>query len=115
MYSNERESERLCTRTDHFLIERACAGDELAFEMLVQRYQGILHRFAENHVGSEQANDIVQFVWLQLYRSLSILQGSTMLSGKDLPLKPWLLKVAWNRCVDEMRWCKRHPWLFFSQ
>ena len=65
--------------------------------------------------GSEQAYDIVQFVWLQLYRSLPVLQSSTKLSGKDLALKHWLLKVAWNRCVDEMRWCKRHPWLLFSQ
>ena len=108
-------SERLYTRTDHFLIERACAGDESAFETLVQRYQGILHRFAQTHVGSDQAYDIVQFVWLQLYRSLPVLRSSKKLSGKDLSIKHWLLKVAWNRCVDEMRWCKRHPWLFFSQ
>ena len=113
MYRNDRESEHLCTRTDHFLIERACAGDESAFETLVLRYQGILHRFAQTHVGSEQAYDIVQFVWLQLYRSLPVLQSSAKLSGKDLALKHWLLKVAWNRCMDEMRWCKRHPRLFF--
>jgi RNA polymerase sigma-70 factor (ECF subfamily) len=43
------------------------------------------------------------------------LQSSPTLSGKDLALKHWLLKVAWNRCMDEMRWHKRHPRLFFSQ
>jgi RNA polymerase sigma-70 factor, ECF subfamily len=115
MYRNERESEHLCTRTDHFLIERACTGDGSAFETLVQRYQGKLLCFAQTHVGSEQAYDIVQFVWLQLYRSLPVLQSSPTLSGKDLALKHWLLKVAWNRCVDEMRWCKSHPQLSFSQ
>lgn len=115
MYSNERESGHLSVRTDQFLIRQACAGDESAFEALVQRYQGTLHRFAQTHVGSEQAYDIVQFVWLQLYRSLPVLQSGLTSSAKDLVLKHWLLKVAWNRCVDEMRWRQRHSWLFFSQ
>lgn len=115
MYRNNKESELPYMCTDHFLIRQACTGDESAFETLVQRYQGTLHRFAQTHVGSEQAYDIVQFVWLQLYRSLPALQSSLISSAKDLVLKHWLLKVAWNRCVDEMRWRQRHSWLFFSQ
>ncbi len=115
MYRNDKESELPYMRTDHFLIRQACTGDESAFEALVQHYQGTLHRFAQTHVGSEQAYDIVRFVWLQLYLSLPVLQSSLTSSAKDLVLKHWLLKVAWNRCVDEMRWRQRHSWLFFSQ
>ena len=100
---------------DSRLAARVRAGDESAFEVLVQRYQGLLHRFAQTQVGSEQALDIVQFVWLQFYRSLPALRSDPNLIVRDLPLKNWLLRVARNRCMDEIRWRKRHPWLFFSQ
>ena len=115
MYCTDRESERSRLYPDQLLMKQACAGDESAFEMLVQRYQGLLYRFAQSHVGSEQAYDIVQFVWLQFYRYLPVLQNSLIFATKDLALKQWLLKVTRNRCLDEIRRYKRHPGLFFSQ
>ena len=52
---------------DHLLLQQACAGDQAAFEVLVQRYQTMLYRFVTAYVDSEQAQDVVQFVLLQLY------------------------------------------------
>ncbi|HEX6555881.1 MAG TPA: RNA polymerase sigma factor [Ktedonobacteraceae bacterium] len=115
MYCNDGESGHSRIYSDQLLMGQACAGDESAFEVLVQRYQSVLHRFAQTRVGSEQAYDIVQFVWLQFYRYLPALQNSLTFSSKDLSLKHWLLRVARNRCIDEILRLKRHPQLFFSQ
>jgi DNA-directed RNA polymerase specialized sigma24 family protein len=47
----------------------ASAGDPLAFEMLVLRYQNLLYGFARHYLDEEQDHDIMQAVMLQLYLS----------------------------------------------
>jgi RNA polymerase sigma-70 factor (ECF subfamily) len=89
---------------DHVLLQQACAGDQAAFEVLVLRYQTMLYHFVTTYVDSEQAQDVVQFVLLQLYLSMSRLRENAM---KSPSLKAWLLRVARNRCLDEQRKHKR--------
>ena len=108
MYTLQREL------PDHMLIEQACTGNQAAFETLVQRYQPLLYRFVRAYVGSEQAHDILQFVWFQLYVSLSKLYSNATSERKEASLKPWLFRIAWNRCIDEQRKYKRHPFICFS-
>jgi DNA-directed RNA polymerase specialized sigma24 family protein len=79
---------------DSALIERACAGDHTAFEILVSRYECDLYRFVCNRLDSEEAQDVVQFVWLQFNRFMSTLQRNPPAEWSDLSLKPWLLRVA---------------------
>src|SRR5258708_38207759 len=55
----------------------------------------------------EQVNDVLQYVFLQLYVSLSRLLTS-------VSLKPWLLQVARNRCLDELRRRRRRAEIPFS-
>ena len=66
-------------------------------------------------MGSEQAYDVLQFVWLQLYVSISQLKSNVMWHRKEASLKPWLFRIALNRCIDEHRKYKRHPWVYFSE
>lgn len=94
---------------DPLLLQQACAGDQAAFEMLVWRYQPMLYRFVTTYVDSEQAQDVVQFVLLQLYLSLSRLSEN---AWKTRSLKPWLFRVARNRCLDEQRRSKRQLLLY---
>src|SRR3989442_8771155 len=94
---------------DHLLLQQAFAGDQAAFEVLVQRYQTMLYRFVTAYVDSEQAQDVVQFVLLQLSLSMSRLRENTR---KTASLKPWLSRVAGNRCLDERRKNKRQASLF---
>ena len=101
--------------TDQTLIEQACTGNQAAFEALVQRYQPLLYRFVRARVGSEQAYDVLQFVWFQLYLSMSKLSSNQTSGRKEASLKPWLFRIAWNRCIDEQRKYKRHPWICFSE
>jgi len=63
--------------SDRLLLEQAYAGDESAFETLVHRYETQLYRFVCASLGNDEAEDVVQFVWVQLYRCLSHLQSPT--------------------------------------
>jgi RNA polymerase sigma-70 factor (ECF subfamily) len=91
---------------DDTLVQRVRSGDEKAFEILVNRYQEMVFKFIYRFLGDyDQAADVSQFVFLQLYLSMP-----TLRLGK--PLKPWLMQVARNRCLDELR--KRRV-LHFSQ
>lgn len=95
--------------TDYQLLQQACDGEQVAFETLVQRYQRALYRFVSARLDSDQAQDVVQFVLLQLYLAMPRLRESIR---KSSSLKPWLLCVARNRCVDEQRRKKRYIPLF---
>ncbi len=97
---------------DSILIERALLGDQVAFEGLVSRYEVALHKYVRRYLGDhEQAWDVVQFVFLQLYRFLPKLQGNLFSDRSKAPLKSWLFQVAVNRCREELR--KSQP-LYFS-
>ncbi|MBX5449588.1 RNA polymerase sigma factor [Thermogemmatispora sp.] len=91
------KQERPAVNIDGILAQKALAGDERAFEMLVKRYQTALFSFIYHFLGDyDQACDILQQVCLQLYISLPNLR-----TGE--PLKAWLFQVARNRCLDELR------------
>ncbi len=83
--------------SDSALAQQSLAGDQRAFELLVQRYSTPLFNFIYHFLGEyDQACDILQQVFLQLYISLP-----TLRIGE--PLKAWLFQVARNRCLDELR------------
>lgn len=82
---------------DGVLVKQTLAGDQRAFEMLVQRYHVPLFNFICHCLGDyDQACDVSQQVFLQLYISMP-----TLRTGE--PLKAWLFQVARNRCLDELR------------
>jgi RNA polymerase sigma factor (sigma-70 family) len=83
--------------SDGILAKQTLTGDQQAFEVLVQRYSAPLFNFICHFLGDyDQARDILQQVFLQLYISLP-----TLRTGE--PLKAWLFQVARNRCLDELR------------
>ncbi len=91
---------------DEVLVQQAHLGDHHAFEMLVDRYSALLLRLTTRLVRDEHlAHDVLQHVFLQLYRSLPALQTGGTLKG-------WLCQVARNRCFDELR--RKRP-VFFSE
>lgn len=94
----------LADLADGVLIERVLADDQRAFEVLVYRYRGPIFQAIYRILGDyHEAHDVLQQVLLQLYLSLPTL-------ATERPLKPWLLRVAHNRCVDYLR--RRRPALF---
>jgi RNA polymerase sigma factor (sigma-70 family) len=92
--------------TDGVLAQQTFAGDQYAFESLVQRYSTPLFNFIYRFLGDyDQACDILQHVIIQLHGSLPSLRT-------DKPLKAWLFQVARNRCLDELR--RKHA-IHFSE
>lgn len=94
--------------SDALLAQQTLAGDQRAFEILVQRYSTPLFNFICHFLGDyDQACDVLQQVFLRFYTSLPRL-------GTSDPFKPWLFQVARNCCVDELRRRRRYA-IQFSQ
>lgn len=97
MQIRERVKQHIPVVSDGGLAQQILAGDQEAFEVLVQRYRTPLFNFICHFLGDyDQACDISQQVFLQLYISLPKLRMGE-------PLKAWLFQVARNRCLDELR------------
>jgi len=106
MQTRERTRIQTSEMSDGILAQRSIAGDQRAFEILVQRYSTPLFNFICRFLADyDQACDILQQVYLQLYISLPNLRTSD-------PLKAWLFQVARNRCLDELR--RKHA-IHFSE
>lgn len=82
-------------------IDKLKAGDEGAFEMLIDRYSGdvyaLLYRLTENR---EEASDLTQDTFFRVVRSIKSFRGE---SG----LKTWLFRIAINESRNRFRWWKR--------
>jgi RNA polymerase sigma-70 factor (ECF subfamily) len=66
------------------------AGDEGAFQSLIQRYHGPMLRLAMNYVGDRGvAEDVVQETWLTCLRSLDRFEGRSS-------LKTWIFGIVIN-------------------
>ena len=106
MQLRERTKRHMPEISDGVLAQQTLAGDQQAFEALVKRYSTPLFNFICRFLSDyDQACDISQQVFLQLYLSLSTLRTGD-------PLKAWLFQVARNRCLDELR--RKHA-IHFSE
>jgi RNA polymerase sigma-70 factor (ECF subfamily) len=85
-------------------IDLAQKGDLAAFNALVLAYQDSVYRQAFWMLGQEEAaEDATQEVFLLLYRKLDLFKGGSF--------KAWLLRIARNYCLDQLRLKKRRPTL----
>jgi RNA polymerase sigma factor (sigma-70 family) len=83
--------------TDEALAERFQRGDVLAFEALVARYHRPIYHFAYRLLGrAEDAEDATQDVFIQVY-------GALPRARLDVPLRPWVYRIARNRCLDLLK------------
>src|SRR6187551_1595528 len=73
------------------LLDSLRAGDESAFETLIERYHNALLRLAMFYVPSRAvAEDVVQETWL------GVLQGLARFEGRS-SLKTWIFRILTNR------------------
>jgi RNA polymerase sigma-70 factor (ECF subfamily) len=83
--------------SDHDVVERARKGDQEAFRVLVERYQGRLHALAVRVLRDpEQARDAVQDAFLKAYSNLDRFEGRSS-------FYTWLYRLALNLCLDLRR------------
>jgi RNA polymerase sigma-70 factor (ECF subfamily) len=80
------------------LIQRCLAGDEEAFATLYHQYKNLVYKTAYLMLGNaEEAEDILQEVFLRVYRSLHTYRPS---KGA---LTTWLNRITVNRCLKRRR------------
>jgi RNA polymerase sigma-70 factor (ECF subfamily) len=76
---------------DQDLVERAQAGDEEAYTVLVRRYSPAMLRLARMYVPTAAlAEDVVQETWVAVLRGLERFEGRSS-------FKTWLFRILVNR------------------
>jgi RNA polymerase sigma-70 factor (ECF subfamily) len=85
------------TRADREIVQRCRRGDLGAFEELYKRYGSRLYTVAYRISGSAaDAEDLVQDIFLQVYRRLDSFRG-------EAALGTWLHRLAVNTSLDFVR------------
>ena len=84
-------------RSDEQLLALFRAGREDAFRAIHDRYHDRLLAYVRHMLrGSSEAEDVVQDVFLRAY-------GALRSGERDIAVRPWLYRVAHNRCIDYVR------------
>jgi RNA polymerase sigma-70 factor (ECF subfamily) len=82
---------------DSVLVTQVMAGDELAFGILVRRYEAKLLVYVAQIVGiQEEARDLVQEAFIRVWRNLE--QYDTRFR-----FSTWLFRIAHNLAIDHLR------------
>lgn len=81
----------------HAIIQAALAGEEKAYEFLLNRYQrgvyNIIYQMIKNR---EETEDLVQETFIKAFKALESYNDRYAFST-------WLYKIAYNNCIDSIR------------
>ena len=81
------------TWPDQDLVRECRAGNQLAWSALIEKYKRLVYSMpAKYRLPPEEAADIFQHVWTDLYRGLERLE-------KPDSLRSWLITAAARRCL----------------
>lgn len=87
---------------DENLVEGLCAGEDAAYEALLERYQQPVFNLVSRLMrDSDDACDVVQEVFLKVFRKIGSFRG-------DSTLKTWIYRIAVNEAHNHSRWNGRH-------
>jgi len=83
-------------------MSRTAAGDESAFEELVERYQGIVYGTCYRMLGSyhAEAQDVTQMVFVRAYKAAASYKPSAQ-------YKTWLMTITRNCVFTHLKKMKR--------
>jgi RNA polymerase sigma-70 factor, ECF subfamily len=86
------------------LICRSQQGDLAAFNELVETHQDAVYRQAYWVMGEEEAaEDAAQEAFIRAYEKIHTFNGTSF--------RAWILRIATNFCLDQIRRAKSHPML----
>jgi RNA polymerase sigma-70 factor (ECF subfamily) len=90
-------SRLLSDSEDSVLIQRTLDGEETAFAELIRRHQGSVWRTALRIMGKcADTEDAVQEIFFRAYKALRRFDTRR-------PFGPWVLRIATNYCIDQLR------------
>ncbi|HMR90779.1 MAG TPA: RNA polymerase sigma factor [Chitinophagaceae bacterium] len=86
---------------ERILVEQLKSGNEAAFKTIVETWQDMVYNTALGIVqNAEDAEDIAQEVFVQVYQSISSFKG-------DSKFSTWLYRIAVTKSLDHERRKKR--------
>lgn len=95
--SEESINQRILLSDQSDFLERLKSGNESAFSDLLDEYQQkVFHTCISFVPNKEDAEDIAQEVFLEVYRSIHKFQGKSKLST-------WIYKISTNKCLEFIR------------
>ena len=93
----------LANMDDRSLVQQAQAGNRLAFEELVRRYDRDVLRLALNLMKrTEDARDVYQEAFLKVYKNLHRFRF-------ECSFYTWLYRIVTNVCLDHLRRRQARP------
>jgi RNA polymerase sigma-70 factor, ECF subfamily len=87
---------------DHRLVSALQAGEERAYEQLIERFQNPVYNLAYRLLNDQaDASDVAQEVFLKIFRNVGNFRG-------DSSLRTWVYRIAVNESHNRRRWLFRH-------
>jgi RNA polymerase sigma-70 factor (ECF subfamily) len=82
-------------------VARLQANEDAAYDELVRVYSASIFHVAYRMLGdTAEASDIVQEIFLKVFRNISGFKG-------EAALKTWIFKIAFSEILNRLRWWKR--------
>ncbi len=83
------------------LVDACVAGDRDAMQQIYEHCSDRVYALMVRIVGSQDADDLTQQVFLQMFRKLDQFSGGSK-------LETWLYRLATNEALQHLRRKKRH-------
>jgi RNA polymerase sigma-70 factor (ECF subfamily) len=101
-YRTEAFSPPAAHEQDSALVAGLRAGDECAYETLIQRFEQPVYNLISRLVDNpEDAADVAQEVFLKVFRKVDGFRAESS-------LKTWIYRIAVNEARNQRRWFMRH-------
>lgn len=82
-------------------VSRLQANEDAAYDELVRTYSASIFHVAYRMLGdTAEASDIVQEIFLKVFRNIGGFKG-------EAALKTWIFRIAFSEILNRLRWWKR--------
>jgi RNA polymerase sigma-70 factor (ECF subfamily) len=89
------------TPEEALFVMRLQANEDAAYDELVRVYSASIFHVAYRMLGdSGDASDVVQDIFLKVFRNIGGFKG-------EAALKTWIFKIAFSEILNRLRWWKR--------
>jgi len=100
-YDLERGVATLVDAQDAAFVRRLQANEDAAYDELVRTYNSSIYHVAYRMLGdSAEACDVVQDIFLKVFRNIRTFRG-------DSSLRTWIFRIGISEILNRLRWWKR--------
>ena len=86
---------------ESLFVLRLKANEDAAYDELVRVYHASIFHVAYRMLGdSAEASDVVQEIFLKVFRNIGGFKG-------EASLKTWIFKITFSEILNRLRWWKR--------